>query len=185
MGWFTIAFCLVYGQSIGDRLPLYVARRYFHGVWKPEHRLHSLWPLMVLIPGGLAIIAATLQFHLHYLLLALGSFVFSFATISTAPVSINYLVECFTGHALETTAVINFYRLVMGSTVTFFVVDWEKVVHGPGWVFGMMALFVVAWIPMIILLYFKGPSIRRLSARLSSGLTSTEEGAMLDGSPVL
>lgn len=96
-----------------------------------------------------------------------------------------YLVEYFTGHVVETTAVINFYRLVVGSTVSFFIVDWEKAVNGPGWVFGMIELFVIAWVPMMVLLDLKGPSIRRLNARLSSGLFSTEESAKLDGPPVL
>ncbi|EXJ70576.1 uncharacterized protein A1O5_06646 [Cladophialophora psammophila CBS 110553] len=174
--WFTVAVCLVYGHSVGDRLSFYIARRYHKGIWKPEHRLHSLWIPLVVIPIGLGLIAASLQYHLHYMVLALGSFVFVFGVISTAPVSANYLVECFTKHSVETTAVVNFYRLILGLTVPFYVEDWEKAVHGPGWVFGMMALFTVAYTPLLLVLVLRGSSIRRLSAKLSTGLVSTEEG---------
>lgn len=182
VGWFTVGVCLVYGHNIGDRLPLYVAKRYHQGAWRPEHRLYSLIFPAFCIPVGLALIAAALQEHLHYMVLALGSFLFTFGVISTAPVSINYLVECFTHHSVETTAVVNFYRLVLGVTVPFYVAKWEKAVGGPGWVFGMMAIFTVAYYPLMLLLFYKGPAIRRWSARLSygDGLIATEEGAKIE-----
>jgi hypothetical protein len=52
------------------------------------------------------------------------------------PVITNYLCECFIGHAQEVLTAMNFYRLLIGATVTFYLTPWLAAV-GAGWVFGI------------------------------------------------
>lgn len=52
------------------------------------------------------------------------------------PVVTNYVNECFTGHAQEVTTALNFYRLILGLTVPFYISPWVAAV-GVGRTFGM------------------------------------------------
>lgn len=169
---------MLYGTLVADRLPLYLCKRFGKGIWKPEYRLHSLWFSTFLpAPIGLVIFGCALQYHLHYMVLALGGFLVFFGTISTAPVSVNYLVECFTTHPVEVTSVLNFYRLCFGITIPFFIDSWFAAVGGPGWTFGMMAFFSLIPYSLVIFSMFKGPAIRH---RTGGTLATSEEGVKLE-----
>jgi hypothetical protein len=52
------------------------------------------------------------------------------------PVVINYVSEAFVSHAQEVTTALNFYRLILGLTITFYIDPWIAAV-GPGWAYGM------------------------------------------------
>ena len=173
-GWVATLSSLAYGALVGDRLPLYLCKRWGGGLWKPEYRLYSLWgSTFVLVPTGLGLFGAALEYHLHYMVLAFGLFLAAFGTIASAPPTINYLVECFTTHAVEVTSILNFYRLILGVVIPFFVDDWIESVGGTGWVFGMMAILSLVPYAMICMLTWKGPTIRAWHA---GKLNSTEEG---------
>jgi hypothetical protein len=168
----------IYGFLVSDRLPLYLCNRWGQGVWKPEYRLHSLWiPCFILNPVGLGIFGAALQYHLHYMVLALGLFLATLTVVISAPITINYVVECFTNHATEVTSILNFYRMVFGLTVPFFITKWSTSVGGLGWVFGMMAFFSLLAFSLIGALMVKGPVIRKY---LVGNFASTEEGTEID-----
>lgn len=143
---------------------------------KPEFRLHTLWlPSLVLLPAGLGIFGVALHYHTHYMVLALGVLLITFSAMLSVPVAVNYVIECFRQHALETSAIMGAYRLTFGLAVPFFVTPWEKVV-GVGWVFGMAAFFSIASFMLLVLLMWKGHEIRNLSF---DGVASTEEGSKL------
>jgi hypothetical protein len=107
------------------------------------------------------------------MVLALGLYLSAVGTIASAPPTINYLVECFTTHAVEVTGILNFYRLVFGVAIPFFIDGWMKSVHGPGWTFGMMAFLSLVPYALMCFLMWKGPMIRGLTA---GKLNSSEEG---------
>ncbi|KAJ5762168.1 uncharacterized protein N7511_005550, partial [Penicillium nucicola] len=174
--WIGIIVVQFYGHYLNDRFPLYLARRFNHGVWKPEYRLHVLWlPSLVLNPIGLGIFGAALQYRLHYLVLALGVFVVTVGSLGSVPVTVNYVVECFPGFPAEVGIVVGAYRIVYGLTIGFYIDGWVDAV-GVGWVYGMMAFFATFSFFFVMLLMWKGEVIRR--ARFK-GLGSSEEGERL------
>lgn len=130
------------------------------GPWKPEYRLHTLWlPGLFVMPIGCGIFGAALQYHLHYMVLALASFLIAFAAVASVPVPINYLVESFRKRPQEVGTVMNVYRLLLGFVIPFFVNPWTEGVT-IGWVFGMAAFFSIAAFGCVALLMWKGRSIR-------------------------
>ena len=114
------------------------------------------------MPVGLGIFGAALQHHLHYMVLALGSFLISFAAIISVPVIVNYVVECFRGHAVEVSAIMGVYRLSLGLAVPFFIDPWIERVGGPGWVFGMAAFFSIFAFSLLVVLMRKGHELRQI-----------------------
>ena len=165
----------LYGHFVHDRLPLWVCARQ-DGVWKPEYRLHALWfPALIVQPVGLGLFGASLQYHLHYMVLALASFLITYASIVAIPISINYLIECFPrALSAEVAAILNLYRLVLGISITFFIFSWAERV-GNGWVFGMMAFFTLFASCFMLSLVPWGPQIRRISL-VKDVSTKTDEG---------
>lgn len=160
--WFGILAAQLWGYFLNDTIPLYLCRR-AGGNWKPEYRLHSLWiPSLIVMPIGLGIFGVALQQHLHYMVLALGSFLVSFAAIASVPATVNYLAECFRGHVVEVSAILGLYRLSLGLAVPFFIDPWIERVAGPGWVFGMTAFFSLVAFSLLVLLMWKGRRLRQI-----------------------
>ncbi|EPS31991.1 hypothetical protein PDE_06950 [Penicillium oxalicum 114-2] len=174
--WIGIVVVQLLGHSLNDRVPLALARRFNKGVWKPEYRLHVLWlPSLILNPIGLGIFGAALQYHLHYMVLALAVFIVTIGSLASVPVTVNYVVECFTKYPGEAGIVIGAYRIVYGLTISFYINPWVEAV-GVGWVYGMMAFFAVFSFFFIMLLMWKGHAIREIQF---SSLASSEEGEKL------
>ena len=152
----------IYGYFFLDSIPLWICRRR-GGVWQPEYRLHTLWSIgPFIMPIGLGIFGATLKYHLHYMVLALGTFLVSLGALVCVPVTTNYVVECFTRHTLEASTAMGLYRLSFGLAIPFFVTPWTAKV-GVGWVFGMAALFSLSSMFLIAVLIWRGQQIRRWS----------------------
>ncbi|PYH88605.1 polyamine transporter [Aspergillus ellipticus CBS 707.79] len=175
--WIGIVIVQLVGHRSNDRLPLALARRFNHGGWKPEYRLHVLWiPSLVLTPIGLGLFGAALQYHLHYMVLALAVFLVTIGALASVPVTVNYVVECFTRHPAEAGIVVGAYRIVYGLTISFYIDPWVAAVH-VGWVYGMMAFFAVFAFFFVMLLMWKGHAIR--GWQLAS-VASSEEGVQVD-----
>ena len=132
-------------------------------------------------PIGLGIFGAGLQYHLHFMVLALGLFLVAFAATLSVPVCINYVTECFLTSANEVSVAMNMYRLGFSIALGFFIFPWEAAV-GAGWVFGMAAFFETFAAILIALLAWKGHSLRRLSPK---GLLATEDGEKLEEATVV
>jgi MFS family permease len=105
---------------------------------------------------------------------ALGIFVVGLGTLISVPVATNYVAESFNHHGTGSTLIMTFYRLSWGIAIPFFIDSWIADVK-VGWVFGMAAfLTIAAWL-LVIILIWKGPTLRRWS--LMQNLASSEEGA--------
>ncbi|KAI9691707.1 MAG: hypothetical protein M1822_007779 [Bathelium mastoideum] len=177
--WFGIIAAQIWGYFLNDRIPLMISKRR-GGIWKPEYRLHSLWiPALFLLPIGLGIFGSALQYHLHYMVLALGSFIITFACMLTIPVAVNYVVECFRLHAPEVGAIMGAYRLTLGLVIPFFIDEWIAAVGGPAWVFGMAAFFSIFSFMLVLLLMWKGHELRQFTLR---SLAHDEEGKIIETS---
>lgn len=181
-----VTFCLWIGlivaelasYAFNDRLALWICKR-GDGTWKPEYRLHCLWiPGLILLPVGLGIFGAALEYHLHYMVLAFGAFLVTVAAMALVPTTTNYVCECFVNRTTEAACIMGFYRLIFGLTVPFFIDAWIAAV-GVGWVFGIAAFLSIGLFPCIMLLMWKGHEIRQYTF---SGLNSNEEGQRLVGS---
>ena len=163
---------IIYGQFVADKLPLAISARR-GGIWKPEYRLHSLWlPSLIINPIGLGIFGAALRYRLNWGVLAFGTFLISVGSLSLVPVTVNYLCECFTQYPAEASIILNVYRLVFGLTIPFFVNPWIAAV-GVGWVWGMAAIFSALSFGLVVLLIWKGHTVRSWT---SPRLLTTEEG---------
>ncbi|KAF9890432.1 hypothetical protein FE257_005837 [Aspergillus nanangensis] len=148
--WASIVAAQLYGHFVNDRLPLALCARN-HGRWKAEYRLHSLWiPVLIIQPIGLGLFGVSLRYHLHYMVLAVATFLATFAAVAGTPSTTNYLVEAFPGEvANDVMAVVNFYRMILGIAVPFFLEHWSEVVS-VNWVYGTMA-FAAVFACMIVI----------------------------------
>lgn len=126
-------------------------------------------------PIGLGLYGAAVQYHLHYMILALGFFFVTFASTWAVPICLNYIVERFITSASQAAIIMNCYRLAFAIALGFFVFPWEKAVD-VGWTFGMAVLFEVLAALLIFVLVWKGKVIRRWSF---SGLLATEDGSII------
>ena len=79
----------------------------------------------------IGLFGAALQYHLHYMVLAFAVYIINITETALNTVIFNYVNECFTSHAQEVTAALNFYRLILGLVVTFYIDPWVASV-GPG-----------------------------------------------------
>ena len=99
-----------------------------------RYRLYSLIiPQVIVLPIACVLIGLSLQYHLHYMVLALGAYLLTFSSMITVPISVNYLIECFKSRPTECSAVMGAYRLTLGLAIPFFVEPWAAAV-GVGWV---------------------------------------------------
>ena len=132
-----------------------------------------LWLPAVFIPVGLGIFGACLQHHYSPVLLAFASFLVGTGAFASVPITVTYAIECFTHYPAEAGIMMNFYRLSFGTTTSYFINPWVKAV-GVNWAFGMSAFFVMASFGLVVILMFKGQSIRQIQfARISSSEAGT------------
>lgn len=109
------------------------------------------------------------------MVLAVANFLGGFATNATIPVTVNYIIECFKGHASESAAIMGVYRLAFSLTLPFFVPAWIGQV-GAGWCLGMAAFFSVFAYTGPVLLMWNGAQIRKWSFK---SLSANEGGSRL------
>jgi len=101
-----------------------------------------------------------------------GQFFVTIGSLSSIPVTVNYICECFRTHTVEATLCVTSMGLFLGLSINFYINPWIAAV-GVGWVYGMMAFFTVVAFCFLILLMFLGHKIRALSPFHTS---ATEEG---------
>lgn len=172
--WVGIITAQLYGYLSNDRIPLAVARR-VGGIWRPEYRLANQLLPGFLLPIGLAIYGVGLQLHLHYMVLALASFIIWFAALLVLPVCYNYIVECFVQTPVEASVALNSYRIAFGLMSVFIITQWESAV-GVGWMWGMGALFVLLVDGLMVIVLLRGHEVRKYTNRISSKIAVTEDG---------
>ncbi|KFZ12074.1 hypothetical protein V501_04396 [Pseudogymnoascus sp. VKM F-4519 (FW-2642)] len=179
--WAGIITAQLYGYLSNDRIPLAVARR-GRGIWRPEYRLANTLIPGFLLPIGLAIYGVGLQFHLHYMVLALASFLIWFAALLALPVCYNYIVECFVQTPVEASVALNSYRIAFGLISVFIIMQWQGAV-GVGWMWGMGAIFVLLVDGLMMIVLFKGHEVRKYTNRISTTIAATEDGQKIIEQP--
>ena len=95
---------------------------------------------------------------------------------ASVPVTVNYVVECFTRYPAEAGIVIGAYRIVYGLTISFYIDPWVAAVD-VGWVYGMMAFFAIFSFLFVMLLMWKGHAIREWQL---ASVASSEEGVQVE-----
>ncbi|KIW19389.1 hypothetical protein PV08_03684 [Exophiala spinifera] len=173
--WVGVFVAQAYGHFVNDRLPLAICARR-GGKWQAEYRLHSLWvPILIVYPLGLGIFGASLLYHWHYMVLAFAVFLITFSGVAGVPAVVNYVIEAFTpAYANEATGIMNFYRLVFGIALNFFLFPWAAKV-GINWCFGMMAFFTIFAFLLIMIPMRYGETLRRYNLVKAK----SEEGMMI------
>ncbi|KAK3689859.1 major facilitator superfamily domain-containing protein [Podospora appendiculata] len=170
--WIGFVVGLLYGHFFSDRIPLWVVVRN-KGVWKPEYRLHVLWPTnFILMPLGLGLVGIAMQYRLHWAVMAIAQLFVTIGSLVSIPVTVNYICECFRTHTVEATLVLNSMRLFLGLSINFYINPWIGAV-GVGWVYGMMAFFSVFAFMFLIALMIWGHRIREMTPFRTS---DSEEG---------
>ena len=171
--WIGFVVGLAYGHFFSDRIPMWLVRHNKEGVWKPEYRLHALWPTnFVLMPLGLGLVGCAMQYRLHWFVMALAQFFVTIGSLVSIPVTVNYICECFRTHTIEATLVLNSMRLFLGLSINFYINPWIAAV-GVGWVYGMMAFFSVLAFMFLIVLMIWGHRIRQWTPW---GTSQSEDG---------
>ncbi|OBT64289.1 hypothetical protein VE03_06739 [Pseudogymnoascus sp. 23342-1-I1] len=179
--WVGIIGAQLYGYLSNDRIPLAVARR-VGGIWHPEYRLANTLLPGFLLPIGLAIYGVGLELHLHYMVLALASFLIWFAALLALPVCYNYIVECFVQTPVEASVALNSYRIAFGLMSVFIITQWQSSV-GVGWMWGMGAFFVLLVDGLMVVVLLKGHEVRKYTNRISDKIAVTEDGQKIIEQP--
>ena len=147
--WAGLGLCQICGVFLNDRIPLWISRRR-GGAWHLEYRLYPIIIVAAVSPIGFGIFGAGIQYarpyttcthnsmadipryHLHYMVLALGTFLVVFAASYSTPISINYIIECFKTSPLEVAVIMNVYRQSIALALPFFILPWEDALTA-GW----------------------------------------------------
>jgi hypothetical protein len=175
--WIGMIAAQIYGYFFHDRQPLWLARRR-GGTWHTEYRLANALLPSIVLPIGLGIYGAGLQYHLHFMVLAFASVLIWFGALLVMPVCYNYVVECFLNHPVETSVSLNAYRIAFGILSLFTVTEWQAAV-GVGWLWGMGAFLIVFVDLIMVCLIWKGHLVRDLTVRLNKSICVTEDGAKI------
>ncbi|PWY76506.1 putative polyamine transporter [Aspergillus sclerotioniger CBS 115572] len=174
--WFAIFISQIAGWLMGDRIPLWASRRFGRGHWHPEYRLYNILLPGLLSPIGLGLFGAALQYHLHYMVIAVGFFLIVFSSMLSVPICLNYIVECYKNDATEAAIAMNVWRLSFAIATGFIFTPWMDAVGGPGWMFGMAAFFSLGALLMVGVLVWKGKLLRDMAPRL----LACEGGVLVD-----
>ncbi|KAM0804772.1 putative polyamine transporter [Usnea florida] len=171
--WAGLLMCQICGMLLNDRVPLWISRRR-GGAWHLEYRLYPILLIAAASPIGFGIFGAGIQYHLHFMILALGTFLVVFGACYSTPISINYIIECFNTIPLEVAVIMHVYRQILALALPFFLFSWKGVVSA-GWLFGMMAFFCIFATLLLGVVMWKGPALRRWNF----GNDATEEGVKI------
>lgn len=174
--WIGIIAAQIYGYLFNDKIPLWVAR-HRGGTWHTEYRLANTILPCIILPIGLGIYGAGLEFHLHFMVLALASFLIWFGALLSLPVCYNYIIECFLHHPVEASVSLNAYRVSFGLLTVFVVTQWQSAV-GVGWMWGMGALLILVVDILMIVAILKGHRVRRWA--FNKSIVATEDGLMIN-----
>lgn len=109
-------------------------------------------------------------------MLALSYFMTVFGANAATSIIPNYLSESFPQFPAECGVFLSAYRLVLGLASGFFIQPWAGKV-GVAWTFGTAAFLSIFAFLFIVVLLWKGPSIRQI--RLVRNLSPSEEESQL------
>lgn len=158
--WIGAILAVGYGLLVNDWLPLWFYKRN-NSVWQPEYRLQTAWlPGLILGPVGCGLFSASVFYHLHVGVLALGECLIVFAAVASVPPGMNYLVEVFKLYNQEVGAVMNVYRIIFTIPLQFFYAPWVARI-GVNWVWCTAAFLSLFAFGLVVILMVFGPRIRK------------------------
>lgn len=100
--------------------------------------------------------------HLHHpVVLTLASFSVGFKAFVSVSNTVTYCLEYFTHYAAKASINIDFYRLLLETMTRYFITPWVVAV-GIQWAFGISAFLVLGPLGLVVLMMFKGESIRQM-----------------------
>lgn len=99
---------------------LYLHTRRSRGAFRPEGRLHAMWPGFILCPAGVIIEGVTLQYATHWAgpVLGIGIGAFGLQIISTNIFA--YCTDCYKPQAAEISTLLNLGRQIFSFTLGFY-----------------------------------------------------------------
>ncbi|TXT05087.1 hypothetical protein VHUM_03907 [Vanrija humicola] len=154
---FAIAFIMLYVN------PKYARDLNAKGYLPPEARLPSTIIGAVLFPVGLLIFAWTgTPARIHWIAPIIATVPFGAGLVLVFLGVMNYLVDAYLMNAASVLAAGTVTRSILGVIFPLFTVDMYDAM-GPRWAGTFTALLAIVFIPMPILLLFKGRKIRRLT----------------------
>ena len=122
--WINIIVCQLCDYFLNDCVSLHITRR--TDIWHLEYRLYNIFLVVAIASIDLSIFDARLQYHLHYIMLALNAFLIMFVDIYSTLITINYVTECFSELSLEVSVIMSVYRQILELSLSFFVIQNES-----------------------------------------------------------
>ncbi|KLT43933.1 MFS general substrate transporter [Cutaneotrichosporon oleaginosum] len=116
-----------FGGLVGDKTVDYLARK--QGTRQPEQRLWATLPVMPFMFVAMLIIGISLQKQLHWIGLLIGGALYFFTISIITGLIQTYVLECYLPQGMDSMAVFNFFRMLWGFAIPFFVWNWG-VQHG-------------------------------------------------------
>lgn len=156
------------GLLVGHFLHDFIANHYVRnhkGIFEPESRLRVLYFSEPCLLAGLVLLGFALQQGYHWIVAAVGWFLFVFGILVTTVGIQAYVLSCYPEASGEVCAWLNFGRSTAGFIISYFQVRWANKV-GTEASFGTQAcicLFAFCFIP---LMQWKGKAMRQWAGPL-------------------
>lgn len=122
---------------------------------RPEHRLISLLPGMLIGPCGCILLAFACGKQLHWSAIAVGFGMVSFGTVYTPNIAITYIVHLHEREAAKALVLINLVKNLVAFTFLYVAVEWVER-EGYVQIFGIMFMLNVLVLVGAVPLYFWG-----------------------------
>lgn len=137
-----------WGHVFNDWLQNLFIRRN-HGLHKPEIRLWGAWVAVVFAVCSPVLYGQVLQHSLHWIGIAFGWGLNTFAMLAATTVISTYVLDCFPQHAALASSWLNFWRVTGGFVITYFSPNWIAS-NGPAITFGCQSAIVGASFASVI-----------------------------------
>ena len=160
LGWLA-------GHYLHDAVGRFYLRRHA-GRLDPEARLIITYPATSILCLCLILLGFSLQYHWHYMVLAVLAGLQCFGVMIVTTAINSYLLDCYPEGSGEVSAWITASRNWAGFMATYIQIEW--VTHlGPAKVLGIQAAITFISIFLILFLQFYGKRLRRWQGRMSFG----------------
>lgn len=161
--YFTPFVAILIGELFGHYFNDWIATRYVkkhNGLFVPEARLWTNYIGGVFMVPGLVLVGQTLEHHLHWAGIVLGWGMFQFGVMIVSVATVAYVLDCYPTASGETSALINFARVLGGFTVGYFQQAWGLKM-GFGASFGIQGAIVVGAYVLLVCVQVYGARLRR------------------------
>ncbi|QKX60210.1 uncharacterized protein TRUGW13939_07353 [Talaromyces rugulosus] len=134
------------------------------GVREPEMRLPAVSIAMVTYPGSLLLYGLGINYKTHWIVPALGIFLFSFGSSATIGITVVYTIDCYRPISGEVVVSQVVFKSFITFLMSFYANPWVNR-DGYAGVFGAMAGFSFVVLALWIPLYIWGKQIRHATLK--------------------